>query len=262
MSQKVIAIAAHPDDIEFVMAGTMIYLRHAGFELHYLNVANGCCGSTQFDAATTARVRREEAMQAASKLGAEYHESLVNDLEIFYDKVTLQRLTAIIRKVQPTIVLTHSPQDYMEDHMITSRLAVTAAFARGMPNFPTFPPAEAVAQNVTVYHAQPHGNADGLGQPVVPSLFVDVGAVMPMKTDLLACHDSQKAWLDASQGMDSYLIAMQSLSRDVGQLSGCYDFAEGWRKHSHLGFCEAAADPLREALGAMEVVSTRPALQP
>ena len=39
------AVAAHPDDIEFVMAGTLILLRRAGYELHYMNIANGCCGS-------------------------------------------------------------------------------------------------------------------------------------------------------------------------------------------------------------------------
>ncbi|MCA9153077.1 MAG: PIG-L family deacetylase, partial [Planctomycetales bacterium] len=134
MADRVFAVAAHPDDIEFVMSGTMILLADAGYELHYMNIANGCCGSNETDAETTARIRREEACRAADSIGAAFHESITNDLEIFYDQPTLAKMTSIIRRVAPRILLVHSPQDYMEDHMNACRLAVTAAFARGMPN--------------------------------------------------------------------------------------------------------------------------------
>ncbi|HEV3341362.1 MAG TPA: PIG-L deacetylase family protein [Pirellulales bacterium] len=248
MIKRVFAVAAHPDDIEFVMAGTLIRLRDAGYELHYMNVANGCCGSTEHDAATTAHIRRQEAIDACRSIGAVFHESLTNDLDIFYDRPTLARLAAIMREVTPEVVLTHSPVDYMEDHTNTCRLAVTAAFARCMPNFATEPPRAAIGQSVTVYHAQPHGNQTPLGEPAVPSLFVDVTDVMPQKTAMLACHTSQKRWLDESQGLDSYLHTMQELSAEVGRMSGRFQYAEGWRRHLHLGFCDAAADPLTQAI--------------
>ena len=45
-TKTAIAIAAHPDDIEFFMAGTLMLLGRAGYELHYMNIANGCCGTT------------------------------------------------------------------------------------------------------------------------------------------------------------------------------------------------------------------------
>lgn len=249
MTPRVFAVAAHPDDIEFVMAGTLIRLREAGYELHYMNVANGCCGSTVYDAAAAARLRREEAMAACRSIGAVFHESLTNDLEVFYDRPTLARLAAVMREVAPEIVLTHSPVDYMEDHTNTSRLAVTAAFARGMPNFATDPPTAAILQGVTVYHAQPHGNQTPLCEPVIPGLFIDITDVMPQKTAMLACHTSQKRWLDESQGLDSYLCTMQELSAEVGRMSGRFQYAEGWRRHLHLGFCEASADPLVRAVG-------------
>ena len=51
------AIAAHPDDIEFFMSGTLMLLAEAGYEIHYMNVANGCCGTTQYDRQTTRRPR-------------------------------------------------------------------------------------------------------------------------------------------------------------------------------------------------------------
>ena len=248
MTKRVFAIAAHPDDIEFVMAGTLMRLRDAGYELHYLNMANGCCGSTEYDAVTAARIRREEAMAACRLIGAVFHDSLVPDMEIFYDRPTLVRLAAIMREVAPEIVLTHAPVDYMEDHTNTCRLAVTAAFARCMPNFPAEPPTPAVSQPVTVYHAQPHGNQTPLGEPVVPGLFVDITDLMPQKLAMLGCHTSQKRWLDESQGLDSYLHAMQGLSGAVGRMSGSYQYAEGWRRHLHFGFCDAGDDPLAHAL--------------
>jgi len=248
MPRRAFAIAAHPDDIEFVMAGTLLQLRDQGYEIHYLNIANGCCGSSVMDAVTTARVRRDEAMAACRLVGAVFHESLTDDLAIFYDRDTLARLAAIVRRVAPEIILTHSPSDYMEDHMNACRLAVTAAFSRGMPNFPVEPATPITDQPVTLYHAQPHGNCDGLGQPVRPTLFVDVASALAEKTAMLAAHKTQKQWLDESQGLDSYLESMRELSREVGQMSGQFEYAEGWRRHSHLGFCDRDADPLAASL--------------
>ena len=244
-----LAIAAHPDDIEFIMSGTLLRLKEAGYEIHYMNVADGCCGSTQHDAGTVARIREAEARDAASHMGAVFHASVCRDLEIFYDRPTLAKVASVVREVAPEILLTHSPSDYMEDHTNACRLAVSAAFTRGMPNFPTDPSRAAVDQQVTLYHAQPHGNRDPLGQVVAPSLFVDVSDLMDRKRELLAKHESQKRWLDESQGLNAYLQAMGDLLHEVGQMSGQFEFAEGWRRHLHLGFCTADADPLVTALG-------------
>src|SRR5690606_39051678 len=102
---RAFAVAAHPDDIEFVMAGTLILLGRAGYELHYMNIANGCCGSTEYSASHTAEMRAREAMAAAESIDAEFHPSLVNDLEIFYDHATLTRVAAVMREVAPEILL-------------------------------------------------------------------------------------------------------------------------------------------------------------
>jgi LmbE family N-acetylglucosaminyl deacetylase len=244
-----LAIVAHPDDVEFVAAGTLLLLRGAGWRIHVLNLSGGDCGSTTTDAAETRRIRAAEGRAAAAILGAEFHESLASDLCIFYEERLLRRLAAVVRRVRPRIVLTHSPEDYMEDHMNTARLAVTAAFARGMPNFATDPPVEPCSGDVAVYHAMPHGLCDGLRRPVVPDLYVDTTTVQAVKRRALAAHASQKAWLDASQGMDSYLDAGDDMARQVGRMSGRFEFAEGWRRHLHLGFSARDEDPLAEAIG-------------
>jgi len=248
-ARSAVAIAAHPDDIEFYMAGTLLLLKKAGCEIHYMTVANGSCGSMDKSAVATRAIRRQESRRAAQLLGAKYHSSLTNDLEILYELKTLRRLAAVMREINPAIVLTHAPQDYMEDHTNTCRLAVTAAFARGMRNFKTNPARAAVFGDATVYHAMPHGLRDGLRRPIVPGAFVNTTSVQPVKRAALAAHRSQKEWLDASQGLDSYLQTMDDLSLAVGKMSRVFKHAEGWCRHLHLGFSAADTDPLRDALG-------------
>lgn len=250
---RAMAIAAHPDDIEFMMAGTLLLLGQRGFELHYMNLASGNCGSMIHSPAKTRRLRREEAMESAKILGATFHSSIADDLEILYELKLLRRLSAVIREVAPTIVLTHSPQDYMEDHMNTSRLVVSAAFVRAMPNFRVIPGATAVDGQVTVYHGMPHGLVDGLRHRVIPDLYVNTASVHETKRRALGAHKSQKDWLDQTQGIDSYLRAMDEMSYEVARLSGQFQHAEGWRIHSHLGFCAEDANPLRDALGDLAV---------
>jgi N-acetylglucosamine malate deacetylase 1 len=248
-SPVVLAIGAHPDDIEFMAAGTLLLLKHAGCETHYLNVANGNCGTVQYDSKTAIKIRAAEARRAAGLLGAHFHPSLVNDLEIFYDLKTLKRLAAVMREVGPRIVLTHSPQDYMEDHTNTCRLAVTAAFARGMPNFKTIPSRPPHDGDVTLYHWMPHSCRDGLRRRVVAGAFVNTTSVQPAKLAALAEHRSQQNWLDTSQGMNSYLAAMEGMSRDLGKTSGKFQHAEGLRRHLHWGFSSRENDPLAALLG-------------
>jgi LmbE family N-acetylglucosaminyl deacetylase len=252
MSDKVaMAISAHPDDIEFYMAGTMLLLSGVGYELHYLTIANGCCGGTQQDASTIARTRAAEARHAAEILGATFHASFCNDLEILYDLTLLRRLAAIIREVKPGIILTHPPVDYMEDHTCTCRLVVTAAFAREMPNFVTIPASEPYSRDVTVYHATPHGLTDPLRRLMIPELFVNTEGVHRQKCEALAAHKSQAAWLETSQGANSLIAMLDAFSSRVGELSRNFRHAEGWWRHSHLGFCPENADPIRETLGTL-----------
>jgi len=251
------AIGAHPDDIEFMMGGTLVLLRQAGYETHYLNLANGSCGSAVYPVARLRAMRRREARAAAKVLGAVYHESLVNDLEIYYERPTLRQLAAVIRVVNPSILLLPSPQDYMEDHTNTCRLAVSAAFVRGMRNFRTTPSCPPVHREVTVYHAMPQGLRDPLRRRVIPGAFVNTTRVHPLKRAALAEHRSQQHWLDTSQKMNQYLQTMEGFSREVGRWSGRYQHAEGWRRHLHYGFCAEDADPLRVALGANYLVNER-----
>ncbi len=248
MRMVVLAAVAHPDDIEFMMAGTLLLLKQAGAEIHMWNVANGHCGTARLSREEIIRVRGAEAEASARLAGATIHPPLFDDLEIFYDRASLARVGAVVRDVRPTIILTQSPQDYMEDHQNTCRLMVTAAFGRGMRNFVTDPPRPSYDTPVAVYHALPHGLKDGMGQRVRPDMYVNTAAVLPLKREMLACHHSQKEWLDVSQGMDAYLNEMVGMSEAVGRMSGRFTHAEGWQIHSTLGFGPDGFNPIKDML--------------
>jgi len=245
-----LAVGAHPDDVEFMMAGTLSLLKKKGWEIHILTVGNGSCGTAEYDAETIVRMRRQEAINAAVVIGATYHPGLVPDIEILYDLPTLRKVTAIVRKIAPNLVFTHPPSDYMEDHQNTCRLVVSACFCRGMRNWVSDPEIPPTAQDVYLYHANPHSNRDALRRIVIPEIYIDVTSEVETKADMLRCHESQKNWLDVSQGMDSYLITMKDICAQLAQMSGregC-EYAEGFRRHSHLGFSGADRDRLAEEL--------------
>lgn len=250
-----LAVAAHPDDIEFCFAGTLLLLRDAGCEIHMWNLARGDCGSRTTNAAETARIRLEEARASAGLAGATSHDPLFDDLSIFYDKASLALVSSVLRTIRPQIILTHSPADYMEDHQNVCRLVVTAAFSRGMPNHACEPPARPYDLPVRVYHAAPHGHHDALGTPFAPDFLVDIQAASERKRRMLACHRSQARWLEDSQGMDSPLDEMEAMDRAMSGLGLGLRRAEGWRRHAHLGFCPAQFDPVATLLPAQ--VQTR-----
>ncbi len=247
--KSAIAIFAHPDDIEFVAAGTLLLLKERGWEIHYMNLSGGDLGSLQRNREDTRAIRIQEGKNAARILGATFHDPVCNDLEILYSLETFRKIASIIRVANPSIVLTHALSDYMIDHENTARLTVSAAFVKGMSNYETNPPQPAVSTDLTIYHAMPHGLQTPLRQKARAGLYVDTMSVHATKRAALAAHKSQKDFLDETQGMDSYLKTMDGLSRGVGELSECFEYAEGWRRHLHLGFSATEQDPLADAMG-------------
>ena len=128
-------------------------------------------------------------------------------------------------------------------------------FRSGIKNFTSQPRRAAWMGDTTIYHGMPHQHCDQLGRRIVPELLVDTTSVHATKLAALRCHQSQQEWLQASQGMNSYLATMEELSRRCGRLSRRFRHAEGWRRHSHLGFSAKDIDPLRDALGKDALVN-------
>ena len=85
MADTVLALLAHPDDAEFLCAGTLIRLvREHGWQAHVASMTPGDCGSAELPPEEIARVRREEGRRAAGLIGAAYHCLEERDLAVFY----------------------------------------------------------------------------------------------------------------------------------------------------------------------------------
>lgn len=244
-----LAIFAHPDDIEFTCAGTLALLAQRGWETHYLNLADGCCGSLDKTAEDAAAERWAEAQAAAGILGATPHPPLFRDLEIFFNERAARRVAAALRKVRPNVVLTHAVEDYMEDHMETARLALHAFFSAGMPNYRTDPEIAPYDKARALYHALPHGlHRPADRQRAYPEFYVGIDAVIDCKREALAAHRSQKEWLDKTQGMDAYLDTMSDFARTLGEESQVGSHAEGFTRHLPIGLGPEDYTPLEDAL--------------
>jgi LmbE family N-acetylglucosaminyl deacetylase len=248
MADVVLSVLAHPDDAEFLCAGSLIRLaREHGWQLHIATMTPGDCGSAELPPEEISRVRRAEGAAAAAVIGGTYHCLEERDLQVFYNERTLEAVTRLLRRVRPRLVLTHSPADYMLDHEMTGTVVRAAAFAAPVPNFLRDrghgPPLEHIPH---LYYCDPIEGKDAFGRPVAPGVCVDVSGVIDTKAEMLACHASQRAWLLKHHGMDQYLQAMRDWGAARGRPLGVA-YAEGFRQH--LGHSYPQDDLLGRLLG-------------
>lgn len=250
MADVVLSVLAHPDDAEFLCAGAMVRLvREHGWRAEIASMTAGDCGSMEQGPREIAQTRRAEAARAATQIGARYHCLEERDLLIFYNETGLEKVTRLLRSVQPRIVLTHSPHDYMLDHEMTSALARAAVFAAPAPNFLCErghpPPLPRIPH---LYYCDAIEGKDLLGQPVSASFCVNVSSAMETKRAMLACHASQRDWLRRHHGMDQYLDSMQAWGRERAKPYNV-EYAEGFRQHLGHGYPQEPL--LQDLLGTL-----------
>jgi N-acetylglucosamine malate deacetylase 1 len=250
MADVVLSLLAHPDDAEFLCAGTLCRLvREHGWQAHIATMTPGDCGSAQVPPDEISRMRRREGTQAAGLIDASYHCLEERDLRIFYSEPSLERVTRLLRTVRPKIVLTHSPADYMLDHEVTSTLARAAAFAAPIPNFLSERDLPPVLDHIPyLYYCDPIEGKDALGREVPPGFAVDISTVIETKATMLAAHASQRDWLLKHHGMDQYLQSMRNWGAERGRKYGV-TYAEGFRQH--LGHSYPQDNLLGQILGSL-----------
>jgi LmbE family N-acetylglucosaminyl deacetylase len=249
--KSVLAIGAHPDDVEFMGAGTLVLLRQKGWRIHIATMTPGDCGSAELKREEISRIRRGEAAASAALLEGEYHCAESEDAFVMYDKPTLLKVIRIVRQARPQIVLAPSPDDYMADHETASRLAWNACFAAGIPNIDT--PGEKPWPHVPhLYYMDPLNSKDKFGVKVTPTCYVDIAAVAATKEKMLCCHASQRDWLKAHHGVDEYVAMLKTHDAARGrEISAAY--AEAFRQH--LGHAFPQDNILKQELGPCVYVS-------
>ena len=229
MSKTALAFMAHPDDAEFLCAGTLVRLREAGWSFHIATATPGDCGSMTEDRFSISATRVREPARSAAMVGGAYHCLDERDVFVVYDKQTLKKALDLFRTIAPALVFTHAARDYMMDHEMTSMLARAASFAYGAPNASTLPRRDdSVVPHL--YYCDPIEGIDPLGVEVEPTTLVDVSAQMEQKSAMLACHASQRQWLRDHHGMDEYLEAMKRHAGWRGGRAGIA-FAEAFVQH-------------------------------
>ena len=241
-NRTALALMAHPDDAEFLCAGTLIRLAEVGWKMHIATLTPGDCGTMEESSWAISARRTKEAEKAAALIGAVYDCLGESDGRVIYDKPTLQKTIDLFRRVAPSLVITHAVKDYMLDHEMASQLARAASFIYGAPNASAVPRPQG-AQVPHLYYCDPVEGLDPLGRPVVPTALVDISDQLEKKTEMLACHASQREWLRAHHGTDEYLDAMRRFAAERGRQAGVAA-AEGFVQH--LGHPHPRNDLLSE----------------
>lgn len=231
MTQQRIALSilAHPDDAEFVCAGTLALLAQKGWATHIATASPGNCGSAVMGPDEIAAIRRKEGAAAAEIIKGKFHCLESEDCFIRHDKATMLKAIELIRKVRPTVIFTASPSDYLYDHEATSLIGRDAAFWSSVPNIRTegFEPMQSIPY---LYYCDPLDCENIFGEPVDPKTIVDISSVVETKAEMLATHASQRDWLIKQHGTDEYVIAMKSMGEKRGKQINC-EYAEGFRQH-------------------------------
>ena len=242
---SILALHAHPDDIETLCAGTLALLAAKGHRIVVATMTAGDCGSAEFGAEETARIRQREAATAAAMIGAAYVCVGIGDLAVFNDDATRRLVTETVRRLQPAIVLTSAPADYHPDHEATSTLVRDACFAAPAPNYRAGP-SPALASIPYLYFMDPIGGRDRDGRPAPPEFGVDVGAWFETKRAMMAAHESQASWLLKQHGIADPLGSMTAWSRRRGKDLGV-THGEGFRQYRHEPYPRAPL--LQELIG-------------
>src|SRR5690242_387271 len=132
---RILAIHAHPDDVEILAGGTLALLAGLGHDISIATFTPGDCGSVDLPPDEIAAIRRREAAASAALIGASYTCLEFRDLAIFNDDPSRRRVAAALRRARPDIVLAASPIDYMVDHETASAMVRDTCFVVSMPNY-------------------------------------------------------------------------------------------------------------------------------
>ena len=218
---NILAVGCHPDDLEIGCGGTLARYSQAGHTVTMVHVANGNMGHVEILPEELRAIRREEARAGGRALGAVEVISLdAGDLDVDSNRPSLVRaLTDVIRRTQPDLIITHPPNDYMKDHIETSRLVFDASFSASVPHFET--PTGGVARITPIFYMD---TLAGVG--FLPEEYVDISTTIDLKLKALDCHTSQIKWLRDHDGID-FLDFSRTVSKFRGLQCGAA-YAEGF----------------------------------
>lgn len=216
---RILAVGAHPDDIEILCAGTLIKYKKQGYEIFLVHMCDGGKGHATIPSVELKEIRKGEAEKSAELLGAEIFHGDFPDLELYVNEASIKTAVNLIRRFRPDVVITHSPQDYQADHRNTAQIMIDASYPASLPLYK----AEYAAHTISY----PIFFMDCLaGIDFLPTEYVDITEEMELKEKMLLCHQSQHKWLLEHHGIH-YVELMKQLSAFRG-MQCSVKYAEGF----------------------------------
>jgi N-acetylglucosamine malate deacetylase 1 len=217
---RVLAVGAHPDDLEILCGGTLARFCREGHDVVMCHATSGDRGSYVAASEEVAAIRDGEARRAAEICGAVHATLGLHDGEVNASDPTQRRLVIdLVRETRPDLILTHHPSDYMSDHNEVARLVFDCSFHATLPLFETDRPHHGTV--TPIYYMD---TVMGLG--FQPTEYVDVSDVIETKTSMLEAHQSQLVWLRDHDGVD-IVEQMRAATRFRGLQCGVR-YAEGF----------------------------------
>ena len=217
---RVLAIGAHPDDIEIACSGTLAKCVKRGDTVIVCHVSSGNLGHVVIPPDELRIIRANEAKKAGAMAGIEVICAGFDDLEIYdNNKESRDKVVRVIKQVDPDFIITHDPNDYMPDHVATSKLVFDACFTATLPHYDVG--VEGKARLTPIYYM------DTLcGVNFNPTEYVDVSDYIDKKLEMLNCHESQIVWMRDHDHID-FPDMVRTCCRYRGFQCGA-EYAEGF----------------------------------
>lgn len=219
---RILAIGAHPDDIEIACVGTLIKCVHRGDKVIVCHAASGNLGHMVIPPSELIPMRAKEALAAGNMAGIEVIYGGMHDLEIYdNNKESRDKIVDVIRYANPDLIITHYPDDYMPDHTAVSKLVFDASFTATLPNYPT--KEKTTAKLVPIYYMD-----SVAGVNFQPAEYVDISETIELKLKMLECHVSQLKWMKEHDNID-FAEFVKTCAKYRGFQCGV-NYAEGFRQ--------------------------------
>ncbi len=222
---NILAIGAHPDDVEEGCSGTLAKFASQGHKIFIATATNGNVGSATLPMDEIAKIRKEEARQSAAVIGAEYICLDYDDEMFFESKEARLKFIDLVRYCKADLILTHYPEDYNPDHELTSKIINDIAVMIPVAKIKT--PNEPYDKIPIIAYFEP---VNGMG--FIPTEYVDITDFMDKKIEMLNCHKSQIEWMSDNykdtMSDQNYFEQCEIISRYRGIQCGV-KYAEGFR---------------------------------
>jgi len=214
MSQvDILAVFAHPDDVELSVGGTLLKMKHLGYSTGAVDVTKGEMGTRG-----TVEGRADEAIAAAKVLQLDVRENLeLEDGHVFVDDRSRTKLVRMLRELKPRLLLTHQPGDPHPDHDHIAQLVRESARLSSMKNYDAETGGEKIPVPIVAH------SVFSRSYPI--SFVVDTSEFLEGKMAAIRAHRSQFYDPNSSEPetrltAKGFLAELETRSRYYGSLIG------------------------------------------